>query len=338
MNVLVLMSFEFLVRWLNMHENIAVLDQENMSLQKSHPARILRFITRQLPEGRYRRGYKSPNDVSDGRARNKLGIHYPQTKLLIGLRHPVLWFESFYNYRVQNGYTMPNLTEHKLAKFVCEKEFHGACVSRASYHVTLARWGKTPLLSPNDEKYDSFYKTGYKRDDEWSIFSQKEQRDLKNEFNKTAISPNPLFLYDVSQLRVPPTGGKDDVDDEKQSHKRYEDFVLSLQRFLGVPMNVSAMPAMIRESPGRDLNATEQARRDSLKIDICDDKFKAYHERLLEVGTTFARWITNYFSKSPYGVVLGGGYSIEGTSHLLETIQSYGNDPCLERLLRKGRI
>ena len=331
----------FPVTWLNMHDEIAVILREQMALQKRHPVQIIRTISNSLPEGRYRRGYKSPNDVEDGRARNKLRVHYPKTRLLVGLRHPVLWFESFYNHRIQNGYPMPDPASYDLPKNreKCTAADRGVCIQRANFHKTLAFWGKTPLLSPNKEKYESFYDAGYTTDSEWQFFSEAHRKLLLKEFNKTFVSPNPMFLYDVSQLRMPLASSSGaDHEEERRSQKDYEDFVYSLQGFLGVPRNLSAMPAMIRESPGKtDVNATEQSRRNGLKIDVCDDGFEIPRRHLLEIGANAAAWITNYFARSPHGVVLGGdlGENGGGSSRLLEILQSYGKDPCPDRRARK---
>lgn len=327
-----------MMKWLNMHNQIAVLGREIMSLQVHHPANILRWVVKSLPEGRYRRGYKSPNDISHGRARNKLGIHYPKTRLLVGLRHPVLWFESFYNHRVQNGMAMPDLEEilskkGPRYKYRCDGIWNGACFGRANFHFTLAEWGKTPLLSlgTRNEGYASYYNADYNRDDEWKFFSKDERNILEKAVNKTRISPNPMFLYDVSQLHIS-RGKAKEGDDEQRKRNRYEAFVLSLQEFLGVPKNVSAMPPMIRESPGRtDINATEQERRQSLKINICDDKYALARTWLLEHGTNMAGWTKDYLSKSPHGVYFGGGIASDGSSQFLEIIASYSKDPCEER-------
>ena len=330
-----------------MHEKIAVLSKEIMALQKHHPARILRYVVNHLPEGQYRRGYKSPNDVADGRALNKLRIHYPKTRLLVGLRHPVLWFESFYNHRIQNGFTMPNLAleisknnAETTVKNYCGGSWNGACFPRANFHSSLVKWGKTPLLSVGDSNkdYDTYYGSDYNRDDEWKLFSKKERKKLEGEVNKTEISPNLIFLYDVSQLHIPPSSDNGDVgDDERRNQQNYEDFVLSLQEFLGVPKNVSAMPPMIRESPGRTegINATERERLQSLKIDLCDEQFVIAREWLMDIGASLAEWITRYLAKSPHGVYFGGGTDDDGSSRLVKILESYGRDPCPERHSRK---
>eukprot|EP00536_Pseudo-nitzschia_multiseries_P004922 jgi/Psemu1/285432/fgenesh1_pg.87_\ len=347
-----------MMKWLNMHDHMAVLDFEITALQKYHPSRILHYIIRDLPEGRYRRGYKSPTDVEDGRARNKLGIHYGKTKLLVGLRHPVLWYESFFNHRIQNGYVMPDLMEEIYAsnsntskssvRTDCHGMWKGVCFNRGDFHFVLAKWGKTPLLflppssgrTGTDGIDERFNFTNYNKDDEFALFSKRDKKELQKDIGKIDISPNPMFLYDVSQLRMPPAIVDDNErDNNEEANNYYNKFVLSLQSFLGVPQNVSAMPAMIRESPGKKegINATEQLRRNGLKIDLCDEKYEIPRKWLLEIGSNVHLWIENYFVKSPHSVFPGGSVGSAASSQFLKIIQSYGEDPCPERTNRQKR-
>jgi len=382
-----------MMKWLNLHPSIAVLDFEITALQKHHPARLLNYIIKDLPEGRYRRGYKSPTDVEHGRARNKLGVHYGKTRLLVGLRHPVLWYESFYNHRIQNGYNMPDLEKvindskgspEKIESLQnnCDKGWKGVCFHRGSFHFVLAKWGKTPLLfdtdtdKPNGGTSTStdtganqqqqqgadkqrFNYTNYNRQDEFSHFTKKDKELLIHDAKLLSIiTPNPIFLYDVNQLRMPRSGadGADnsdsDNDNDNEATNDYRNFVLSLQAFLGVPQNASAMPPMIRESPGKtDLDATEQQRRNALKIDLCDDRHEIPRKWLMEIGSNAQLWIQNYFVKSPHNVFVGGDVggagnntrttssSSSGTSsQFLAILESYGKDPCPERRRKQAAL
>ena len=330
-----------------MHEHMAVLDFEITALQKNHPARILNYMIRDLPEGRFRRGYKSPTDVEDGRARNKLGVHYGKTKLLVGLRHPVLWFESFYNHRVQNGYEMPDILEvirdrgRRVLLNECPGNFRGVCFSRANFHHALAKWGKTPLLFlPGNDTDKRFGYTNYDNDREFSLFTGKSKQNLLKDMNNTDVSPNPMFLYDVNQLRMPPSVMDGNDKGAIEQERVYDDFVLNLQGFLKVPQNVSAMPTMIKEKPGKTkgIDAAEQLRRDGLKIDMCDEKFAMPRKWLLEIGANVHLWIRDYFSKSPHNVFAGGSRGSPSASQFLTILQSYAEDPCPERVQKRKQL
>jgi hypothetical protein len=113
------------VYWLGAHPEIQAIQKEVTTLQRNHPSQIVKQIYKHLKEGPFLRGYKSPNDVENTRAINKLSDHYPQTKLIIGLRHPVRWLESFYNYRVQNGFDMPPLVN--MTSPGCMSGMYGVC-------------------------------------------------------------------------------------------------------------------------------------------------------------------------------------------------------------------
>ena len=51
-------------------------------------------------------GFKCPDLLYSEVGVFNLHTHFPTTDLIISVRHPVLWFQSFYNYRVRNGYKM----------------------------------------------------------------------------------------------------------------------------------------------------------------------------------------------------------------------------------------
>ncbi|KAG7349180.1 hypothetical protein IV203_011777 [Nitzschia inconspicua] len=301
-----------MMQWLGMHNEIVAIQHEIMALQKHHPARIVNFVMKELPPGRFLRGYKSPNDVEDQRALNKLAQHYPHTKLIVGLRHPVLWYESFYNHRIQNGFNMPPMTEMNAN---CIGGYYGVCIGRAGYHGTLVRMGKTPLGYDNSTDAN---KKAEERMAERNLFSPKERRSLRNDLPVRTISPNPVFLYDTSQLKMPSTSGVDVV----QQQDNYNQFVQTLKTYLGVSQD---FPPMIQSKPGKkDLNATEQARRDARKVDICDEVYQEHRKWLLESGKRTKEWILDYFVKSP-------DVTVGNLHHFREILDMYSVDPCLQR-------
>jgi hypothetical protein len=104
--------------------------------------------------------------------------------------------------------------------------------------------------------------------------------------------------------------------------QNHDKFVQSLKAYLGVSLD---FPPMIQRKPGRtDLNATEQARRNALKVDICSDVYQKHRNWLLDAGKRNKEWILGYFVKSP-GVVVGN------RNHFREILDYYDVDPCIER-------
>jgi hypothetical protein len=300
-----------MMQWLGSHPEIVAIQHEIMALQRHHPARLLKHIMKELPEGPYYRGYKSPNDVEDLRAINKLAQHYPQTKLIVGIRHPVLWFESFFNHRIQNGMTMPSMAEMRQG---CQAGYHGVCIGRAGFHSSLVRMGKTLL------GYYNHTSTKQARDKEWGCFSSKEQRSLRSDLPVNLVSPNPVFLFDTSQLKL--AQKYSGVETSSSSQHNNDLFVQNLKMYLGVSQD---FPPMIQSRPGKkDLNTTEQTQRNALKVNICDDAYQDLRQWLLESGKRTKEWILGYFIKSP-DVVVGD------MEHFRDILELYDVDPCLQR-------
>jgi len=250
-----------MMHWLNAHPEIKVFPFEIRALQKNHPAFIVKRIIKGLPEGPYLRGYKSPTDVEDQRAINKLDEHYPKTKLFVGLRHPVKWFESFYNYRIQNGLDLPPAQELEFIR----TSSRGVSIERANFHSSLVRFGKTPL----DETEMEFFS-----------YDKNVLRDMTE--HRPTKKANPIFLYDTDQL-----GDKNGT----RSLQLRED----IQAFLNLN---ESMPSVLHYSPGHKVNETEQIKIDSKKIHICEQNYAEHRQKLLVVGERVARWVEDYFLKS----------------------------------------
>lgn len=116
-------------------------------------------------------GIKNPIGLGRGanslRAVQRLRTLFPDTKLVIGLRHPVLYLQSFYNYRVMNHYRGDGITGDKIPPLesLLSKPWASASVESARFEKILQNLGKT---MPSDS---------------------------------SSTSPNPVFLYTIDQLQ-----------------------------------------------------------------------------------------------------------------------------------------
>lgn len=82
----------------------------------------------------------------------------------MGLRHPIQWFESFYNFRITNEYPMPP-AQKLIGK--CKKGYQNVCTYRANFSNHLEKiepWRKvflydvTQLREPNPVRSERFLK------------------------------------------------------------------------------------------------------------------------------------------------------------------------------------
>ena len=206
--------------WLANQTEIQMYDHEVYHLKDGEPAEMVRQMYA-LPEGdHYKRGYKAPRDIHNPRALNAFAKYFPKTKLIVGLRHPVLWFESFYNYRTRNNFTLPE-TDELIGN--CIDTAANVCTEEIRYMDHLSILGKTDRTSPEELAL-------------LSPINPKQQR-------LSSLFQNEVFLYEISQL--------DEVDLEMASQYRKD-----LQQFLGLDEPLSPIEEKLNaweDSDFRDL-------------------------------------------------------------------------------------
>ena len=133
--------------WLGQHPEIQVPTFELSDLKRHEPWDLVRTFYTRFPtplDPLMLRGYKSPNDIGDVRPVRLLRVFFPETKLILGVRHPMEMMQSFYNFRVQNGHDM--VPFEKLGNVNGGKHY-GVFMGRAHYHSDLVHLGKTNLTS-----------------------------------------------------------------------------------------------------------------------------------------------------------------------------------------------
>jgi hypothetical protein len=191
----------FTMHWLASHDEIQMYEHEMYSLHMGKPAEMV-YQLYNLPAGsKYKRGYKAPNDIASIEALDSIAKYWPSSKLIVGVRHPVLWLESFYNFRLQGGFTMPPALS-LIGK--CTSESYSVCTEDAKFHLHLNRLGKTNQTSPDEKKLLT------------PSSSNVPFRPLHNQ----------VFVYDMSQLHD---------EDEARSYKYRRD----LGNFLGLNHELS---------------------------------------------------------------------------------------------------
>ena len=208
------------------------------------------------------RGLKCPQDLSSDYSMLNYARHFPSTKLIVGIRHPVLWFESLYNFRVSNVPWKAMLPTSELTKG-CISGSQGVCAWRASFHDFLSRMGKTPMTSK----------------------SEKDLLQLGLEPVKTKLGP--VFLYEISQLS----------DSGDPGGARSAQFRKDLKRFLGLQQEIPPFPFI--DTSGRfDFVAPVKRQVDQNKINICDANHDAIRGVLMEKARLASEWIRDYFLQS----------------------------------------
>jgi hypothetical protein len=249
-----------LMHHLENHDEMHVFDIERCDLTGNQQATLIRDLYHDMPKGsHYVRGIKCPQDVES----TQLSIQayqtwFPSTKFIVGVRHPILWFESFYNFRIHNHYVLPP-PQQLIGP--CGQGSYGCCTDRSNFHFHLSNLGKTPFTAA-----------------EANLMRKPLLRFRKNETHFQA----PIFLYEISQLSDP---------DETRAATLRKD----LQNFLGLNKPI---PPFIWFKPGRNHTEESIKKVNSRKIDICDDQHRTVRKRLLEQAQQASTWISNHFLQS----------------------------------------
>jgi Sulfotransferase domain len=185
-----------LMRWLSAHPQVMIQASEvqsNLKVgQAGHLVRRLHRMYRPQGNGNHTstiRGYKAPNEIHFRTGLRVLAKHWPNVRLIVGVRHPVHWFSSWYNFRVNNYVAMPppELYNRRLD-----------LPPLMRFHENLSLLGKTNLT----EGERSLIGTPPSR-----IMSKEREDDILRSVgldpNDRAPVPNRVFLYDVAQADSP---------------------------------------------------------------------------------------------------------------------------------------
>lgn len=247
--------------------------------------------------------------------------YFPTTKFIIGLRHPVLWFESFYNYQMNRNVSLPSSTSSLIGG--CQHH-QKVCTDRGRFHAALARLRKTPMV--DGREVDLLFGTRYNEDETTSSnyinnsnssssssnnnsssFHQSRQQERFLSSSQTYNQqqqeeedygfPNQLLLYEVRQLHQNDTSIRQEVSN-------------TLRNYLNIQQTLPPILSYKNVKPRA--------------IDICDDVHASVRKLLVNHGMDASIWIKEYLwkkKKNP-SVVVADPVSF------VRLLDSWSVDPC----------
>jgi hypothetical protein len=101
-----------------------------------------------------KRGIKCPSGIKNSRSLERMHNHSPRARLIVGIRHPVLFFQSYYNYRVTEIHDR-NLTERipPAEALIGKTTWKDVCTDTARFDLYLKQLGKTNMTTTQLEEF-----------------------------------------------------------------------------------------------------------------------------------------------------------------------------------------
>ena len=235
--------------------HISISSEEVCYLNKKEGSKLVHHLVDDLDETKMR-GFKCPSHFTRP-SLEWYRRYFPRTKLIVGLRHPISWFESFYNFRIRHPKYPHNATiqlpppDELIGR--CRLESRGLCTYNAEFHRQLARMGKTPLNSTERSMLH------LDRSDILGLGSARVD--------------NPVFLYEITQIRQNPA-----------------QFAADMAAFLG--MNEPLKPFVEKKQSARALKAQAAKKK---AIQICEPKYDKIRQELMKTAWEASDCILDYY-------------------------------------------
>ena len=306
-----------MISWFDEHPELQSFPHEVYDLLLETPLDLVRKIYN-MPVGMFKRGFKSPNDLSIVHTMNYFRQYWPKTKLIVGIRHPVLWFESLYNFRIQNLKPNRNHTDFPKPNDLigrCFKSSRNTCTYKGEFGLFIRNLGKTlAFKNPRDPVTGAYNVTEFEaRMYRGARFT--EVPDIQEPV------PNPVFLFEIRQL----------ADDNPVRSARFKQ---DLETFLELD---TPLPPAVHQKPGRVFDDPKlQAVKDSLKINICDDEHIPVRIDLMRTARASSVWIQDYFLDPR--VLASSDVVVSSRQYLISLLKDWMVDPCGEEATKHAGL
>jgi len=275
-------------------------------------------------------GMKSPSDISSTQALTYYHQFFPNTKLIVLLRHPVLWFQSFYNFRYRNIIHRSNNNNSNP---------HLATTKYSSSSSSSLHRPSAPPMLPPDLLIGSCWKgKAYAN----SSYSCHPESDKGCDTKKHTVCTNQARFHQViSRLGLTPLSSKEwDLLDHHtmtivpqhnsvlfieltqlwydESENSTNSQVQSvLQQFIGLtdlpPLPTYHVPyERVDDDDGDDVG----------EIDICNDMYRDLRKLLVSHGQRASEWIVDYLLQSDRVIV-------SNRDEFIHLMQQWKLDPCV---------
>jgi hypothetical protein len=256
-------------------------------------------------------GYKCPTEILSVKAIHALQTYWPETKLIVGIRHPILWFQSFYNFRIQD-HTPPLPSNTSLLIGPCILDEH-VCTDHARFHLHLSRLVDTTTTTAT------------------TMAAPTTPTTARGEPRQSPTNPqprhwNPLFLFEMTQFLFNESSASSSSTSSISSSSSLSQFRTTFSNFLDLQTPLPEIPH-IRPNHAQEGGHRQRLYAGRLKrhgIDICDAQHEPVRAVLLQHAQATHDFITTHVLSSPHVVV-------SSPSFFRQVLESYRTDPCIRQ-------
>ena len=263
------------------------------------------------PHEKFVKGFKNPSDIRRPHSRALLKQYWPETPLIVTVRHPVEWLVSIYNYfKIEKGRTKSNVTVADMLSMSPDGQRKGrdqdgntphfVATAKGEFHAIMAEAGKTPLAENSPE---------------WELLQPWLDPIHAPQLRQDRL-PNPIFFMEMKQLADTNT-------------TRAQQFANDLEAFLGLPrhhlpataLHVRPNTDRIKKAVTVQTGANLATTIDQLKMDICRPEFAPVLEEMVKIARAASLWFRQYFIQSPE-------VTVSSPEYIEELLEAWMVDPC----------
>ena len=264
-------------------------------------------------------GFRCPHHVQSPKGLMLLREPYfSEAKIIVSVRHPVIWFESYYNYRLEGGKAglLKGAPNELIGHLKCKgcNAMWILSTAKGAFHWYLSKLKKTPLNSQQER--DLLQPFGKQQNQEKRSLQDGREEDGdgqpksgNNGTGSNSQSSNKVFFIEIRQL-----GDSDPM--------RTQIFRNDMQEFLQLKQPLDPMIKVLPGKPKKeDEKKTTVTAKNFTRLDICQDEYLPVRTELMYISRNASIWFRQYFMKSSDVYVSSPGY-------MVQLLEEWMTDPC----------
>jgi hypothetical protein len=245
-------------------------------------------------------GFKSPEVLSSKNFLNNVVNFFPGVDMIVGVRHPVLHFQSNYNYKLKNADSSLKLPHTKHLIGDCDRDCH----SGHNHHCTptVPFREKGTHTQKRENTMCTMISTFHHALSRLALTPMEEEAEKKllaaSPYHKGSFHPEwtgRLLLVELGQIT-------------DTNHTRHDQYERSFEKFLGLEENSFS-------------TERHQHKQTPKLINICDPEHREVRKHLSGIALESSKWITEYLLQSDRVVVTN-------RDHFKNLMKEWEVDPC----------